>query len=124
MGYRSNGGMVIFGPKDKMIAHLTALRMTQTDRAPWEIEEVETYELGDNLVWRLEYISWRWYDGYPDIKEFERIYSESKNAQDQGINGFRWRFGEDDDDTECAQFGDADAGFHLERSAHDNLGPP
>ena len=124
MGYRSDGGMVIFGPKDKMIAHLTALRMTQTNKEPWTCPEVRIYELGDNLVWRLEYTGWKWYDGYDDIGEFNRIYRESENAQDQGINGFRWRFGEVDDDAECAQFGDADTGFYLERSAHDNLGPP
>lgn len=124
MGYRSDGGMVIFGPKDIMTAHLTSLRLTQTNKEPWTCPEVQTYELGDNLVWRLEYADWKWYESYDDIQEFERIWSLSRDEEDQGISGFRWRFGEDDDDNEYGQFGEDDTGFRIERSARDDLGPP
>lgn len=109
MGYRSNGGMVIFGPKDKMIAHLAALRMTQTNLDAWTCPEVCIYEAGERMFYRLEYCSWKWYDEYPEIAEFNRIWRESEEIEeptDASISGFRWRFGEDDSDIDQDSFGE------------------
>ena len=106
MGYRSNGGMVIFGPKDKMIAHLAALRMTQTNLDAWTCPEVRIYEVGERMFFRLEYDDWKWYDEYPEIAEFNRIWQESEESKDKSLGGFRWRFGEDNDDIDEDSFGE------------------
>ena len=107
MGYRSNGGIVIFGPEPEMLANLTALRMTQTHPEPWngELAGLRLYRDGTNLVWHLEYSGWKMYDGYPDVDELNRIYWES--AHFAALSGYKWRFGEDDDDAEHDVFGDA-----------------
>ena len=107
MGYRSNGGIVIFGPEPEMLANLTALRMTQTHPEPWngELGGLRLYRDGTNLVWHLEYSDWRMYDGDPDVDELDRIFSESEHFS--ALSGYRWRFGEDDDDVEHEVFGDA-----------------
>lgn len=107
MGYRSNGGIVIFGPEPEMLANLTALRMTQTHPVPWngELEGLRLYRGGTNLVWHLEYSDWKMYDAYPDVAELNRIFSESEHFP--ALSGYRWRFGEDDDDVEHEVFGDA-----------------
>lgn len=126
MGYRSNGGMIIFGPKDVMTAHLASLRMSKTNNDSWTCPEIYIYETGDLLVWKLEYCDWKWYDDYPDIQEFERIWSLSEDEQDRGISGFRWRFGEDDTDIESDTFGE-DANFEViveRRVDYDLPGPP
>ena len=108
MGYRSNGGIVIFGPEPEMLANLTALRMTQTHPVPWngELEGLRLYRDGTNLVWHLEYSDWKMYEFYPDVKELNRIFLESEHFP--ALSGYRWRFGEDDDDVEHEVFGDAD----------------
>lgn len=107
MGYRSNGGIVIFGPEPEMLANLTALRMTQTHPGPWngELEGLRLYRDGTNLVWHLEYSGWKMYDFYPDIRELNRIFSESRHFS--ALSGYRWRFGENGDDVEHEVFGDA-----------------
>ena len=106
MGYRSNGGMVIFGPKNKMIAHLAALRMTQTNLDAWTCPEVRIYEVGERMFFRLEYYDWKWYDTYPEIAEFNRIWQESEESKDKSLGGFRWRFGYDDNDIDQDSFGE------------------
>lgn len=107
MGYRSNGGIVIFGPEPEMLANLTALRMTQTHPVPWngELEGLRLYRDGTNLVWHLEYSDWKMYDAYPDVRELNRIFLESEHFP--ALSGYKWRFGEDDDDVEHEVFGDA-----------------
>lgn len=107
MGYRSDGGIVIFGPEPEMLANLTALRMTQTHPEPWngELEGLRLYRDGTNLVWHLEYSGWKMYDNYDDVGELNRIFSESEHFS--ALSGYRWRFGEDDDDVEREVFGDA-----------------
>ena len=107
MGYRSDGGIVIFGPEPEMLANLTALRMTQTDHEPWsgELEGLRLYRDGTDLVWHLEYSGWKMYEIYPGVRELNRIFSESGHFS--ALSGYRWRFGEDDDDVEHEVFGDA-----------------
>ena len=110
MGYRSDGGIVIFGPEPEMLANLTALRMTQTHPEPWsgELAGLRLYRDGTDLVWHLEYSGWKMYDGYPDVDELNRIYRESKHSA--ALSGYKWRFGEDDDDVDDVEhdvFGDA-----------------
>lgn len=118
MGYRSSGGIVIFGPKDVMLAHLTSLRMSKTNNEPWTCpDSVCVYETEDRLIWKLEYYDWKWYDCYQDIREFERIWSLSKAEEDRGVSGFRWRFGEDGDDIEHDDFGD-DVDFRIVVERH------
>ena len=109
MGYRSDGSIVIFGPEPEMLANLTALRMTQTYPEPWngELTELRLYRDGTNLVWHLEYSGWKMYDNYDDVRELNRIFSESEHFS--ALSGYRWRFGEDDDDVEREVFGDAAA---------------
>ena len=106
MGYRSSGGMVIFGPKDKMIAHLAALRMTQTHPEAWNCPEVCIYEADERMFFRLEYCGWKWYTEYEDIAEFERIWQESEEGEDESLSGFRWRFGGNNDDIDQDSFGE------------------
>ena len=106
MGYRSNGGMVIFGPKDKMIAHLAALRMTQTNLDAWTCPEVRIYEVGERMFFRLEYYDWKWYTEYPEIAEFNRIWQESEESEHGELGGFRWRFGYNDNDIDQDSFGE------------------
>ncbi len=54
----------------------------------------------------LEYSAWKWNPYYLDVKEFERIWHESATADEGlGIQGYRRRFGEDDDDAEQNSFG-------------------
>lgn len=107
MGYRSDGGIVIFGPEPEMLANLTALRMTQTHPEPWngDLEELRLYRDGTDLVWHLEYSGWKMYEIYSDVGELNRIFSESEHFP--ALSGYRWRFGEDDDDVEHQVFGDA-----------------
>lgn len=106
MGYRSDGGMVIFGPEDAMTAHLFQLKATKTHDGPWTYSEVRTVKKNGRLIWMLEYSDWKWYDSYSDIQEFERIWRESATANKElGIQGYRWRFGENDDDIEQDSFG-------------------
>lgn len=107
MGYRSDGGIVIFGPEPEMLANLTALRMTQTHPEPWngDLEELRLYRDGTDLVWHLEYSGWKMYEMYPDVGELNRIFSESERFP--ALSGYKWRFGEDDDDVEHRVFGDA-----------------
>lgn len=104
MGYRSNGGMVIYGPKDVMTVHLFRLKVTKTHGEAWTTPEVRVYEYGGLLVWHLEYEGWKWYSGFDDVKEFERIWSESSEQEE--LSGYRWRFGEDDNDIERDAFGE------------------
>ena len=106
MGYMSNGGMVIFGPKDKMIAHLAALRMTQTNLEAWTRPEVRIYEVGERMFYRFEYYDWKWYSEFPEIAEFNRIWQESEESEHGELGGFRWRFGEDDSDIDQDSFGE------------------
>ena len=107
MGYRSNGGIVIFGPEPEMLANLTALRMTQTHPEPWngELTGLRLYRDEGNLVWHLEYSGWKMYEIYPSVGELNRIFSESGHFS--ALSGYKWRFGEDDDDVEHDVFGDA-----------------
>lgn len=107
MGYHSDGGIVIFGPEPEMLANLTALRMTQTHPEPWngKLPELRLYRDGPNLVWHFEYSIWKMYDHYPNVDELNRIYRESEHFS--ALSGYRWRFGEDDDDVEHEVFGDA-----------------
>lgn len=98
--------MVIFGPKDIMTTHLFRLKATMQGSAVWQCPEVCTVEKDGLLIWMLEYEYWKWYDNYDDIRDFERIWSESYEADKTlGIQGYRWRFGEDDNDTEGDAFG-------------------
>ncbi len=106
MGYRSDGGMVIFGPKDIMTAHLAALRMTQTNLDAWTCPELCIYEAGERMFFRLEYCDWKWYNDYPEIAEFSRIWQESEEREHGELGGFRWRFGEDDSDIDQDSFGE------------------
>lgn len=112
MGYRSNGGMVIFGPEDAMTAHLFRLKATKTHGGPWTCDEVRIVKKDGQLIWMLEYFDWKWYPSYPDVEEFERIWRESVTADEKlDIQGYRWRFGEDDDDTEQESFGFMDEDY-------------
>ena len=106
MGYYSNGGMVIFGPEDTMTAHLFRLKATKTHNDPWACGEVRIVKKDGRLIWMLEYSEWKWYPHYLHVKEFERIWRDSMAADEElGIQGYRWRFGESDDDTEQDAFG-------------------
>ena len=106
MGYRSNGGIVIYGPEERMTAHLFQLRATQTHPDAWnDSSEVRVYKRGEFLVWHFEYTDWKWYPDYPSVCEFERIYAESEDVED--LSGYYWRIGEDPTDIKCSSFGDA-----------------
>ena len=108
MGYRSDGGIVIYGPKDKMLSHLTMLRMTPEVAIVWKENHHTIYDRGDSTVWYFEYSEWKWYPGYEDVQAYEKLWDLSREApESQEISGFRWRFGEDDDDTEQDSFGAA-----------------
>lgn len=107
MGYRSNGGMVIFGPEDTMTAHLFRLKATKTHDYAWQCPEVRTIKKDGRLIWMLEFHDWKWYPDYSDVTEFERIWDESAAVSEEtGIQGYRWRFGEEDEDTFQSSFGE------------------
>ena len=61
MGYRSDGGIVISGPKDKMLSHLTMLRMTPEVANVWKENHHTIFDKGDFTVWHFEYSDWKWY---------------------------------------------------------------
>ena len=63
MGYRSDGGIVIYGPKDKMLSHLTMLRMTPEVADVWKENHHTIFDKGDFTVWHFEYSEWKWYPG-------------------------------------------------------------
>lgn len=108
MGYRSDGGIVIYGPKDKMLSHLTMLRMTPEVANVWKENHHTIFDKGDFTVWHFEYSGWKWYPDYEDVQAYEKLWDLSCEApESQEISGFRWRFGEDDDDTEQDSFGAA-----------------
>ena len=73
MGYRSNGGIVIYGPEDVMTAFLAQERLRSDNTVAHNDDSVKIYKRGDDLVWHLEYEYWKWYEDYPDIAAFERV---------------------------------------------------
>lgn len=129
MGYRSDGGIVIYGPKDKMLSHLTMLRMTPEVANVWKENRHTIFDKGDFTVWHFEYSGWKWYPGYEDVQAYEKLWDLSCEApESQEISGFRWRFGEDDDDTEQDSFGAASVHGELyivkTRHAEHGFAPP
>ena len=109
MGYRSNGGMVIWGPEPIMTAHLFALRASRTDDTAWQPRAesgVRLYRVGADLVWHLEYSGWKWYSSYEHVQEYERIYQMSSEVIE--LSGYRWRVGENAGDEECDGFGNGE----------------
>ena len=121
MGYRSDGGMVIFGPKDVMAAFLAQERLRSDNTLAHNNESVKVYKRGDDLVWHLEYEGWKWYEDFSDVQSFERVWTTAYEISDdykeahsidssdpalyKSLSGFRWRFGEEVSDTEYDTFG-------------------
>ena len=120
MGYRSDGGIVIYGPKDKMLSHLTMLRMTPEVANVWKENRHTIFDKGDFTVWHFEYSGWKWYPDYEDVQAYEKLWDLSCEApESQEISGFRWRFGEDDNDTEQDSFGAASVHeFYIVKTRH------
>lgn len=124
MGYRSNGGIVIYGPEDVMAAFLVQERLRSDNTVAHNDDSVKIYKRGDDLVWHLEYEYWKWYEDYPDVAAFERVWTTAYEISEEyrelhsvnvcepttykSLSGFRWRFGEDSNDTESDTFGLAD----------------
>ena len=109
MGYRSNGCMVIYGSEEDMKAFLMIAKMGQTDPAPWgpiKDSHVRIYKNGKYVVWHLEYEGWKWYTDYPEVAEYERIYNLAQENED--LQGYKVRIGEDYSDIEVSAFNDAD----------------
>lgn len=114
MDYRSDGGMVIWGPEPIMTAHLFALRASRTDDAAWRPRAgsgVRLYRVGADLVWHLEYSYWKWYSSYEGVQEYERIYQISSEVIE--LSGYRWRVGEDRGDEEYDGFGDGEGAVEI-----------
>lgn len=80
MGYCSDGGIVIYGPKDKMLSHLTMLRMTPEVANVWKENHHTIFDKGDFTVWHFEYSGWKWYPDYEDIQAYEKLWDLSCEA--------------------------------------------
>lgn len=104
MGYRSYGEMLIYGPAREMVGFMAAQKLSGLH--PCILEEGEFLTHGDLGIYRLQFESWKWYESYPDIQAFERLWSLAAE-QDEVLSGWRWRIGEDDNDIEHASFNDS-----------------
>lgn len=114
MGYRSDGEIVVFGPKDVMTSHLAMLRMMPEVSLIWQTNYADLQDVyereapeGTQLVWHLKFSDWKWYETFGDIQAYEALWTLSREAEERGISGFRYRFGESNDDNEQDFFGDA-----------------
>ena len=103
MGYRSCGQMLIYGPEREMVGFMAAQKLSGLH--PCILEEGEFLTHGGLGIYRLQFDSWKWYDSYPDVQAFERLWSSA--AEQDSLSGWRWRVGEDDDDIERASFNDS-----------------
>lgn len=104
MGYRSCGEILIYGPEREMVGFMATQKLSGLH--PCVLEDGEFLTHGDLGIYRLQFDSWKWYDSYPDIQAFERLWSRAAE-QDEVLSGWRWRVGEDDDDIERAAFNDS-----------------
>lgn len=104
MGYRSYGEMLIYGPAREMVGFMAAQKLSGLH--PCILEEGEFLTHGDLGIYRLQFNDWKWYESYPDIQAFERLW-DSAAQQDDMLSGWRWRIGEDDNDIEHASFNDS-----------------
>jgi len=105
MGYQSDGGIRIVGPKDRMPAELGALALLGDEHIRDALKEFIVIADGkDEAVLGLDYCGWKWYESYPDIQAFEKIWAHFEDIS--VFCGAFIRFGENDDDTERRAFGD------------------
>lgn len=104
MGYRSCGEMLIYGPEREMVSFMATQKFGGMH--PCVLKEGEFVTHGGLGIYRLRFDSWKWYESYPDVQAFERLWSYAAE-QDEVLSGWRWRIGEDDGDIEHASFNDS-----------------
>lgn len=108
MGYRSDGGLIIYGPEAEMTVLLTTAKMLiPNHKYLWDAESgITLYKMDDKLVYHLEFSEWKWSPFYADIQCFERLWELAQGREERGLSGVFWRLGEDDNDNERRWFGD------------------
>lgn len=118
MGYTSSGAVRIRGPREAMLAQLVALKLTDPDQVhlteALKACRLVEYPLDKNLLMLGWEINGKWYEGYPDVAAFMRIWEHFEKQADlageegklEDFDGKYLRIGEDDNDTEQRWFGD------------------
>lgn len=109
--YRSDGAIRIIGPKDRMLAELGALALLGDEFMREALAEFIVADADDGkAVLGLDYEDWKWYESYPDISAFNRIwdhFGEIVDSRGESIfHGSFVRLGENEDDIERHEFGD------------------
>lgn len=111
MGYRSEVGYVIQGPKEKMLPILMTYRMTHTDLAHAKIALSEcTYDVTDDILTiRFHEDNIKWYDDFPEVAAHTALFNAFEEDFDSGneevINGYFARIGEETSDIVESHYG-------------------
>lgn len=120
MGYRSEGLWIIEGDKDDVIAAMISAKMACIPPDGIDIgwDVFDTYQNKGRGYIKLQYDSWKWYDGYPDVQWMESCWEHWE--ADPKLHGRRIRIGEDSDDVETAEFGDDAPEIYVRRTIDDS----
>lgn len=105
MGYRSDGGIVLYGDKELLLNELIRLGASRTNDEPWNGDlNVRLFEDGpETLTYAVEYYGWKYDTIFPEVAELERIFKEASEK----LNGYKWRLGEATEDFEIEHKGEA-----------------
>lgn len=110
MGYRSEIGYVIQGPKEKLLPVLMTYRMTHSD--PAEAKKALndcTFAVEDEtLTIRFFGDGWKWYDSYPEVIAHVALFdafTPLTDLDDCDVSSAFIRIGEDDSDVESEYHG-------------------
>lgn len=123
MGYRSDIQMVIIGPEPIIVGKWAEFILTN----PWTGEGKDPLANTADLTITKDDESaaiclcgsgWKWYDSYPDVQRFEKVWDTYKELHDETegiepgrLSGAFVRIGENDDDTETRYFGNEGYGL-------------
>ena len=126
MGYRSDIQIVIVGPEPIIVGKWAEFLLTNPWTGKGKDPLANTNDLtitkddkGATICFRAS--DWKWYDSYPDVQRFEKVWDIYQELYDQAeelmgvkadqISGAFVRIGEEDDDTETRYFGNEGYGL-------------
>jgi|GEM_PF-1984114 len=117
MGYRSTVSYAIYAPEKVMSVKLATWRLTGEHARALAECSIGVHE-GDGYI-TFDADDVKWYLQYEDVAIHERLWGEL--AQDSEFSGTFIRLGENDDDTECRNFGDGEPLMRVTRGIETNV---
>lgn len=117
MGYRSDVKALIYplgGEHNLLEYDKLKLLMNTTFKDVWDYWGEEYFKWDDaHRVLMFDANSIKWYDAFPEVMRFPKFLDEATDL------GYEWEFvriGENDDDVESVQTGDAEGYLYVSRS--------